>query len=63
MVITKGKRLLVVNSFTEDGIRFKAPKGFDLSKGKCVLSNYKDTAVNDNSFITKPFETRVYLFD
>ena len=59
----EGKRLLVVNSFTEDGIRFKAPKGFDLSKGKCVLSNYKDTAVNDNSFITKPFETRVYLFD
>ena len=58
----EGKRLLVVNSFTEEGIRFKAPKGFDLSKGKCVLSNYKDTTVTDNTFITKPYETRVYLF-
>ena len=59
----EGKRLLVVNSFTEEGIRFKAPKGFDLAKGKCVLSNYKDTTVTDNTFITKPYETRVYLFD
>ena len=59
----EGKRLLVVCSYTEDAVKFNAPKGFDLSKGKCVLANYKDTPVSDNSFVTKPYETRVYLFD
>ncbi len=59
----EGKRLLVINSYTEDGVNFKAPKGFDLSKGKLVLSNYKDNAIQDNGFTTKPYETRVYLFD
>ncbi|HZK39407.1 MAG TPA: glucohydrolase, partial [Clostridia bacterium] len=58
----EGKRLLVINSFAEKPVSFKAPEGFDLSKGKLVLSNYsvKDTATN--SFMTKPYETRVYLF-
>lgn len=59
----EGKRLLVVCSYTEDAVKFNAPKGFDLSKGECVISNYKDTPVSNNSFITKPYETRVYLFD
>ncbi len=58
-----GKRLLVINSFAEDGVNFKAPKGFDLSKGKLVLANYKDTNIQNNGFTTKPYETRVYLFD
>ena len=55
--------MLVINSYTEDSVKFKAPKGFDLSKGKLVLSNYKDTDIQDNGFTTKPYETRVYLFD
>ncbi len=59
----EGKRLLVINSFSETPVKFKSPDGFDLSKGKCVLSNYKNAEVADNGFITKPYETRVYLFD
>ncbi len=58
----EGKRMLVINSFVDAPVTFKAPKGFDLSKGKLVLSNY-DVADCGNSFATKPYETRVYLFD
>ncbi len=58
----EGKRMLVINSFTDKPVNFTAPAGFDLSKGKLMLSNYE---VSDalNSFETKPYETRVYLFD
>ena len=59
----EGKRLLVVNSFTDKPVKFKAPEGFDLSKGECVLCNYKYPAVSGNAFTTKPWETRVYLFE
>ncbi len=60
----EGKRMLVINSFVEEPVTFTAPDGFNLSKGKLVLSNYD--VVTDgtlNSFQTKPYETRVYLFD
>ncbi len=59
----EGKRMLVVNSFVEEGVSFSAPKGFDLSKGKLVLSNYEVIDSSVNTFMTKPYETRVYLFD
>ena len=59
----EGKRMLVVNSFCEQPVYFSAPQGFDLSKGKLVLSNYAVTDNSLNSFMTKPYETRVYLFD
>jgi oligo-1,6-glucosidase len=36
----QGARLLVICSFSEEEKRFKAPAGFDLSKGKLALSNY-----------------------
>lgn len=58
----KGKRLLVISSFVEEPVSFKAPEGFDLSKGKLVLSNYSVEDTVSNSFLTKPYETRVYLF-
>ncbi len=59
----EGKRMLVINSFTDEPVNFSAPAGFNLSKGKLVLSNY-DVADNTlNNFMTKPYETRVYLFD
>ena len=58
----EGKRLLVVCSYTDKAVPFTAPKGFDLSKGECVLCNYEDTAVSANGFTTRPYETRVYLF-
>ena len=58
-----GQRLLVVSSFTEKHVQFEAPEGFDLSKGELVLSNYRMCPVTKNSFVTRPYETRVYLFD
>ncbi|MBR0535423.1 MAG: alpha-glucosidase [Clostridia bacterium] len=57
-----GVKLLVVSSFTEDSVSFKAPDGIDLSKGELVLSNYNDGELSGNGFTTKPYETRVYLF-
>ena len=57
-----GVKLLVVASFTENAVDFKAPDGIDLSKGELVLTNYNDSTLNRNGFKTKPYETRVYLF-
>ncbi|MDD7193592.1 MAG: alpha-glucosidase [Oscillospiraceae bacterium] len=59
----EGKRMLVINSFVEQPVCFSAPAGFDLSKGKLVLSNYEVADNTLNSFMTKPYETRVYLFE
>lgn len=59
----KGSRLLVINSFTEDNVAFEAPKGFDLDKGKAILCNYPNPTVQGNGFKTRPYETRVYLFE
>lgn len=58
-----GKRLLVINSFTEENVAFEAPKGFDLEKGKPILCNYKNPTVQGNGFKTRPYETRVYYFE
>lgn len=59
----EGKRMLVINSFTDKPVNFTAPAGFDLSKGKLMLSNYEVADNTLSSFETKPYETRVYLFD
>ncbi len=59
----KGKRLLVINSFTEKPVAFEAPKGFDLEQGKAILCNYKNPTIQGNGFKTRPFEARVYLFE
>ncbi len=56
----KGQRMLVVCSFTDKPVRFTAPEGMDLSKAKLVLQNY-DVVYNSNVFLTKPYETRVYM--
>lgn len=58
-----GKRLLVINSFTEENVAFEAPKGFDLEKGTPLLCNYKNPTVQGNRFKTRPYETRVYYFE
>jgi len=58
----EGKRLLVISSFTEKAVKFKAPKGFDLASGKLVLQNYDDASIINNGFTLKPYETRVYLW-
>ena len=59
----ENERLLIISSFSEKYIRFKAPKGFDLSKGKLELWNYEDNTLTGNGFITRPYELRVYSLD
>ena len=59
----EGKKLIVVCSFTEDAARFDAPDGVDLNEGKLVLNNYESNFVIANGFTTRPYETRVYLFE
>ncbi len=59
----RGKRLLVINSFTEENVAFEAPAGFDLEKGNPILCNYKNPTVQGNGFKTRPYETRVYYFE
>ena len=59
----KGKKLLVINSFTEENVAFEAPKGFKLVEGKPILCNYKNLTVQGNGFKTRPYETRVYYFE
>lgn len=58
-----GKRLLVINSFTEDNVAFEAPKGFNLEDGEAILCNYQNITVQNNGFKTRPYETRVYYFE
>ena len=55
----KKERLLVICSFTEDQVKIKAPKGYDLSKAQCMLCNYDD----HGSDLLRPYEVRVYLWD
>lgn len=58
----ENQRLLVVCSFTARPVRFAAPPGCDLAAGKLLLKNYGDELL-ENGFTTKPYETRVYLFE
>ena len=53
-----GQKLLVICSFSAEPVKLRVPKGYDLSKGKLILSNYE----NNGSFL-QPYETRVYLWE
>ena len=55
----ENQRLLVVCSFTEESVSFRAPRGYDLSEGKLLLCGYPDAP--DNTL--RPYECRVYLFE
>ena len=57
----QGQKLLVINSFSDGEIPFRAPEDFDMSKAELVLSNYEQCPIIHNGFMTKPYETRVYL--
>lgn len=59
----EGQRLLIVCSFSDKAVRFDAPKDFDLNGGQAVLCNYPENPVEDNGFVTRPYETRVYYFE
>ncbi len=58
-----GKRLLVINSFSEESVPFEAPNGFNLEEGKPILCNYANPTVQGNGFKLRPYETRVYVFE
>lgn len=59
----EGKRLLVVASYTDKPVVFKAPKGFDLTKGKLIAAGYAVNELSGNGFTTRPYEVRSYLFE
>ena len=56
------EKALVVCSFDENSVAFKAPEGFDLSKAELMINNYNSCGVVDNGFTLRPYETRVYLW-
>lgn len=56
------QRMLVICSFTEKGVAFEAPEGYNLSKGVKVLGNYESDHICGNGFKTRPYEMRVYMF-
>ena len=59
----KGKKLLVICSFTEKPVRFDAPDGITLTERTQVFGNYDANFVISNGFTTRPYEMRVYYFD
>ncbi len=59
----KGKRILVINSFSEYPVGFKAPEGFNIDAVTPILCNYRQNTSSGNAFTTRPYETRVYCFD
>ena len=50
------QKILVVCSFTEKEVRFKAPRGFETVGAELILQNYQ----NVDSSVMKPYEVRVY---
>ncbi len=60
--VYNNEKLLVICSFSEKPVTFKAPAGYDLAEGELVACNYTDAAVGNNCFSTRPYEVRVYKF-
>ncbi len=58
----KDQRLLVVCSFAEKEVSWKAPAGYDLKKGRLLLSNYGGMRLDKQGALLKPYETAVLLF-
>ena len=56
----RGRRLLVICSFTSEQLRFNAPDEIDLTKWEMVLSNYSICFTIGNGFTCRPYEMRVY---
>ena len=56
------QKLLVVCSFTDRPVRFCPPYPFSLDDMKLLLCNYPD-AGSGASFVTRPYEARVYLYE
>ncbi len=60
----KGQRALVVASFKDKPVEFKAPRGFDLSDYELLLYTYpdaKDVHTGDNTVTLRPYEALVWI--
>ena len=57
-----GQKALIVCSFADHTITFRAPKGFDLTKGEVLISNYHDAPAKKDICALRPYEARVYLY-
>ncbi len=60
--VNKGRRLLVICSYSDKPQNFRAPRGYDLSRGLLLLKSHGNY-LRGNSFTLRPYETRVYYFD
>lgn len=59
----EGKTVLVFCSFSDKEKKYTLPDEFKNKKGKVVISNYGVEGETAESFIAKPYETRVMEFD
>lgn len=57
-----GKKVLVSLNFSDKSVRMDMPSGLDVSKGKLLIGNYKDSPVLGNGYVLRPWEARTYLF-
>jgi len=58
----RGKRLLVICSYSDKPMTFRAPGGYVLKKGKLLLKSH-GSALRGNGFTMQPYESRVYYFE
>lgn len=59
----EGKRMLVICSFCDKHMVFKAPRNFNLTQGELKICNYPNPSENNDGCVLRPYETRVYMFD
>ena len=53
------QKILVVCSFTEKEVPFKAPQGWKLNDAQLILQNYQTV----DAAVMNPYEVRVYLWN
>ncbi|OQA66338.1 MAG: Oligo-1,6-glucosidase [Firmicutes bacterium ADurb.Bin262] len=58
----EGEKLLVICVFSDEPVRFRTTGGLKLAGAELLLSNYTVDNPGEDDFLTKPYETRVYLF-
>ena len=59
---SRGKRLLVICSYSDKPINFRAPRGYELKKGRLLLRSHGGE-LRGNGFTLQPYESRVYYFE
>ena len=59
---SRGARLLVICSYSDKAVKFRAPAGYDLRKGTLLLHSHPEAKTSGTDCTLKPYECRVYLF-